>query len=69
MNQDFMVAFALDHFSMGVRNDPRYFKFVQIFSHGLNGHVKRTYYPVHRCKEEDYAKFYPVDSFSKVKVE
>ena len=46
-----MIAFAMDHFDSGIKNDERYIKWVYTFSHSVDNVVSRTYYPVHKCTE------------------
>ena len=49
--EDFMMAFTLEHWSTGIKNDTRYFQWVlQVStSSAFNGGVQ--FYPMHRCTD------------------
>ena len=46
-NSDFMIAFALDSWSDGVKHDPRYIQWTVQLWKFRDGVEKRDYHPVH----------------------
>ena len=69
-DSNFMIAFALeDYFSYETYEDPMYLKWVAYNRvAGIDGYTSREI-PIFPCRDEDYAKFYPVDESSKPKLQ
>ena len=61
----FQIAIAADHFSEGVRKDPRYLQFIARLYLDTRGTVTSKYFRMYPCTEEDFEKFYPVEKRSK----
>ena len=65
-----MMAFALMDFYEGVKNDPRIFKWIAVYSFAdLDGKYYEKFYPLHECTQEDFAKFHPPDFKTRPKIE
>ena len=57
------IAFTIED-TYGVKkqkSDPRYVKWFFRLHGYINGEIKQIIYPYHRCTDEDYASFYPVE--------
>ena len=68
--EDFMIAFAAVHWLEGPRTDSRFIQWTVVQENQSDGNeLTLTYYPVHPCTAEDFARFYPTDIKSKKKVE
>lgn len=58
-NEDFMMAFTLTHFIEGeVKDDPKYVKWYAEYVEQASGNFTYSEVPVHRCTEEDMARFH-----------
>lgn len=63
--EDLMVAFTLeDYNTLVTKSDTRYVKFFVQYSNMTNGDRQMHEIGLHPCTEEDYAKFYPVETRS-----
>ena len=60
----FMMAFGIEYFGVGTRNDPRYIKWVARHFLIEDGKTNINYIPLHPCTEEDFTQFYPPDHAS-----
>ena len=59
------MAFTLEHFLSGkTLDDPRYLKWVAFIRVAKDGEASSREVPVFPCRDEDFAKFYPVDDRS-----
>ena len=68
--EDFVIAFALENFFDGLKDDPRFVQWIAKYSYAeSDGTYHVINYPMHRCTDEEMAKFDPPDQASKVKVE
>ena len=57
------MAFALERFpDLSLMNDDRFFKFAATRVSVIDGKYTKTYYPMHRCTDKDFEKFFPIDS-------
>ena len=67
---DFVMAFGIEHFFDGIKDDPRFTQwFVSYKTGDYDGNYQERNYLMHKCTDSEYAKFYPPDNDSKVKVE
>ena len=57
----FQIAIAADHFTQGVRKDPRYLQFIARLYFDNEGSISSKYFKMHPCTEEDFEKFYPIE--------
>ena len=65
VDEDFMVAFTLeDYDTQETKMDTRYVKYYALYSNMTNGNRTMTEVPLHYCTEEDFERFYPVESRS-----
>lgn len=68
--EDFMMAFAIEHFIDGVKDDPRFLQWIMNYSFAdKDGKYTAVSYPMHPCRPDEMAKFYPADYSSQKKVE
>ena len=66
----FMMAFTVEnYFTQETLNDPRYTKWYAFLSVGKDSVVKPREVSVYPCRDEDFARFYPVDVGSQSKLE
>ena len=64
-DQNFMMAFTLEsYFSGETLDDPNYIKWLAYFRVDKDGVSDAREIPIYPCRDEDYAKFYPVDERS-----
>ena len=67
---DFVMAFGIENFAEGIKDDPRFTQWLASYSTAdSDGNYQERYYPMHKCTDSEYAKFYPPDNDSKVKIE
>ena len=62
------LAFTVED-TFGVKkqkNDPRYVKWFVRISGYIDGKAFQRMYPYHKCTDEDYNSFYPVEKSSRV---
>ena len=64
-----MVAATVEHWSKGVRTDPRYLQFVLSYIQKTADSYTETFYPMYRCTDEDYDHFHTTETRSLKKVE
>ena len=70
VDEEFMVAFSLENYNtQDSRMDTNYIKFFVQFSNMTDGKRETTEVPLHDCTDEDYARFYPVESRSAEQLE
>ena len=62
-----MIAVAAESYLTGAKSDPRYIKWVASYIVSTEESYEAIHYPMHRCTEEDQAKFYPADGASSTK--
>lgn len=58
-DEDFMLAFGIDHYKEGLKNDERYIKWIA--RHKLvsaEGETTWRYFPVYNCTQSDFDRFY-----------
>ena len=65
--KDFAMAFAVEHFSSGYKNDAQYFKWLVAHYVQVDGVFTIMYHETHPCTEDDYEKFYEIDRRSQQK--
>ena len=59
---DFMLAFTLEDWLTGVKDDPRYIQWiVHEYRMTEEGDHEFKYYPTHKCTDEEFERFYPVE--------
>ena len=68
-DSEFMVAVALEHWSQGRKDDPRYTQWLSRFYTFIDGAETKEWYRSHTCSDEEFARFYPVEDVSVIKVE
>ena len=68
-NSEFMIAFALESWEVGVKYDQRYIQWTTHIWKFVDGVKTSDYYPVHPCTDKEFARFYPVEKNSSIKVE
>ena len=65
VDEEFMIAFSLDDYNtQETKMDTNYVKYFVMYSNLTAGVRQNTEIPLHTCTEEDYARFYPVESRS-----
>ena len=68
--EEFMMAFTIEHFQEGVKDDPRFVQWILNYSSAdKDGKYSIISYPMHQCRPDEMAKFYPADFSSTKKVE
>ena len=65
----FQIAVAVDSSSGDLSDAARYFKFVARLYTQTGATYESTYYPLHPCSEEDFAKFHPTEKRSAAAVQ
>ena len=69
MNQEnFMIAVAVTHYLDGPKSDPRFVKWVSSYRISTDDSSEKVHYPMHRCTDEDFSRFYPPDNISAAKI-
>ena len=68
-SEDFMMAFTLDHWQKGPRNDPRYTQWVMEVSTSFSYNGGVAFYPMHKCTDEEFQKFYAFEGGAASKAE
>ena len=62
IDEDFMIAFSLEDYNTGeTKMNTDYVKFYAMYSDMKDGVRETTEVPLHKCTEEDYSRFYPVE--------
>ena len=65
IDEDFMIAFSLEDYNTGeTKMNTDYVKFYAMYSDMKDGKRGTTEVPLHKCTEEDYSRFYPVEQRS-----
>lgn len=59
LENNFAVAFGIDHWQDGIRNDPRYVKWIAVEHMRQDGQHHRIAHQLHACTEKDFDRFYP----------
>ena len=55
-----MIAFALENFFEGLKDYTRFVQWVAKYAYvQSDGIYKEVLYPMHKCTDEEMAKFYP----------
>ena len=68
-DSDFMVAFAVEHWLSGWKDDLRYIQWVvNEIVYIDNVEAKFLFHSTHRCTDEEFARFYPVSDDAATKV-
>ena len=66
---DFILAFGLENFYTGVKDDPRFVQWYATYnSADSDGKSKEKNFPMHKCTDAELAKFDPPEKDSEVKV-
>ena len=63
-NEDFMMAFAMSDWQTGPKNDTRYFQWALQVSTSFANEGGVKFYPMHRCTDQEFAKFNQFESSS-----
>ena len=67
---NFMMAFTVEnYYTHETLNDPRYTKWHAYLSVGKDSVVEPREVPVYPCRDEDFARFYPIDVRSRDKLD
>ena len=67
---DFAIAFALEHYVDGVKDDPRFVQWLVKYSFAdEEGNYSAINFPMHRCTPEYMERFNPPDNSSREKIE
>ena len=62
IDEDFMIAFSLEDYNTGeTKMNTDYVKFYAMYSDMKDGVRDTTEVPLHKCTEEDYSRFHPVE--------
>ena len=65
---DFMMAFAVEHWSQGYKDDPRYIQWAVTFQKFVDNVETLSLYPVHKCSDEEFSRFHRVEDASAIRV-
>ena len=69
-DMNFMMAFTLESYFTGESfDDPRFVKWAASIVVSVDGVFEPREVPIFPCRDEDYAKFYPLDERSSPKLE
>ena len=66
---NFQVAFGIENTISGFKSDPKFIKFVVKVAKQIEGVYTSKYYPMHACSEDDYSKFFPIESSKQIKLD
>ena len=66
---DFTLAMGVNNFLTGIKNDPRYFKWVAVHRTYKGGNEMLQFYDFHPCTDQDFANFDEPDSESKTQLQ
>ena len=66
---DFMIAFSLFHKDAGVRADPRFVRFVAELHQQRGLQRSSLKFPLHVCSEDEFSRFFEIDSVVAKKVD
>ena len=67
-NSDFMMAFTLQQWDGGYKDDPRYIQWTMQVTDVIDGDEKKIFYPLHKCTDEEFERFYAIEKRSAIKV-
>ena len=63
-----MIAFAAEHWEQGYKDNPRYIQWGVLRQKFVDAVESTTWYPVHQCSEEEFARFHRIEDESAIKI-
>ena len=62
------MAFTLAQWDGGYKDDPRYIQWTMQVTDVIDGDEKKKFYPLHKCTDEEFERFYAIEKRSAIKV-